>query len=95
MSEPDDLEVELLTLPDEDGNEREFALLTLVNIDEGTFAVLAPATQLDAIDSPDLDLYAFRWVEEGEDIELDAVEDDEVLDRIFAVAEEMLFSGEE
>ena len=95
MSELDEVEVDLIALPDEDGVERQFAMLTLVNLDEGSFAVLAPADQLDDLGSPDLDLYAFRWTEIGEDVELDAVEDDALLDRIFELAEEMLFGDEE
>jgi uncharacterized protein YrzB (UPF0473 family) len=97
MSETDEVEVEVevILLPDEDGEEKEYAMLTLVTLDEGVFAVLAPAEQLNDLTTPNLDLYAFRWTELGEDVELDAVEDDALLDRIFALAEEMLFGDEE
>ncbi len=95
MSQPEEPEVDVIVLEDEDGKERSFALLTLVEIDDARYAVLAPVDQLDS-DDPDLDLYAFSFTEhEGGDIELDAVEDVELLDKIFVAAEEILFEDDD
>jgi uncharacterized protein YrzB (UPF0473 family) len=92
MSEEED-EFEVLTMPDENGVERDFALLTRVELEEGTFAILAPVEQVQGGDDDDmgLDLYAFSYTETEDSVELDAVEDDELLDRIFKIADEILF----
>jgi uncharacterized protein YrzB (UPF0473 family) len=96
MRDTDDKpEMDIITLPDAEGNEREFALMTLVTLDEGTFAVLAPVDQLES-DDPSIDLYAYTYEEDEEGgIDLDEIEDEELLNKVFAVAEEMLFSDDE
>lgn len=88
-------DMEIITLPDSEGNERDFALMTLVELEEGTFAVLAPVDQLES-DDPSIDLYAYTY-EEDEDggIDLDEIEDEAILEKVFALAEEMLFGDED
>lgn len=93
MSEDEPWEVDIVPIEDENGDVREFGILALVELDEGTFAVLAPAEQLEG-DDPEFDLYAFRYIEHDDGIELDAVEDDALVDRITAALDEMM-SGED
>lgn len=89
-----DAEVEIFTLTDEDGSASDYAVLTIVDLDGESYAILAPVEQLEA-DQAELDLYAFHYKEAGEeDVELDAVEDPDLLERIFEIAEEILFDGE-
>lgn len=90
----EDVALEVVTLTDENGDDQDFAFLTLVELEEGPFAVLAPVEQLEGDDpaGPQLDLYAFVFIEhDNGDIELDAVEDEGTLQRIFEVAEQMVF----
>ncbi|MCB9681178.1 MAG: DUF1292 domain-containing protein [Alphaproteobacteria bacterium] len=100
MAGPDETEIDVFTLTDEDGNEADYGFLLLVELEEGRFAVLAPLDQLegdddgsDDPDGPGLDLYAFAYVEEDDGVRLDEVESDDLLDRIFEVAEKALFEG--
>lgn len=92
--EPEELDV--YTLADEDGNEAEYALLAVVDLDEeGQFAVFAPVDQVESED-PDLDLYAFHYRDVGEDdIALDPVEDEDLLALVFAKAEQILFGEDD
>jgi uncharacterized protein YrzB (UPF0473 family) len=92
MSEEED-EFEVLVLPDEDGNEREFALLTLVELEEGTFAILAPLEQVEGggEEEASMDLYAFTYAETDDGVELDEIEDEALVEKVFGVAEEILF----
>lgn len=90
MSEQPSLGV--LTLPDSDGVDTDFDVLTVLPVEGTQYAVLAPVEQLDSEeDGATLDLYIFQWEEDDENVTLHAVEDDEVLDRVMAVAEEELF----
>ncbi|HMV68274.1 MAG TPA: DUF1292 domain-containing protein [Myxococcota bacterium] len=101
MREVDDVEepepeLEVVTLPDEDGNERDFALMTMVELDEGTFAVFAPVDQLDDVENPSIDLYAFSYTEaEDGTVDLQPIDDEALLDRVFEIAEEILFGDED
>lgn len=92
--ENEESEVEVITLVDDEGVEQDFAFLTLVELDGASYAVLAPVSQLEA-NEPNLDLYAFTYTEVDDGAQLDAVEDEDLLDRIFEVAEEALFDDEE
>ncbi len=90
-------EVDVFTLTDEEGEDRDFAFLALITLEQGEFAILAPVDQLDAAEEdPELDLYAFRYTElEDGEVQLDAVEDEELLDIVFEEADRILFGGDE
>lgn len=92
MQEEDDYDV--ITLEDENGAETDFAFLGLVGVDGKQYAILCPVEQLETED-PDLDLYAFQYTETDDGADLDAVEDDELLTRIFTLAETELFGDDE
>ncbi|MCB9666126.1 MAG: DUF1292 domain-containing protein [Alphaproteobacteria bacterium] len=90
-----DPELDIVTLTDEEGNDRDFAILAVFPVgDDGQFALLAPVDELDS-GEPDLDLYAFRYLEDDDGVDLEAVEDEDLLDRIFAEADRVLFEDEE
>jgi len=92
MQEEDDYEV--VTLEDEDGAETDFAFLGLIGIDGKQYAILCPVEQLETED-PDLDLYAFLYTETDDGAELDAVQDDALIQQIFTLAETELFGDDE
>lgn len=96
MADTENEEMDVFTLSDEDGNEAEYALLAIVDLEEeGQFAVFAPVEQVES-DEPDLDLYAFHYREVGEDdVALDPVEDEDLLALVFAKAEQILFGDDE
>ncbi len=81
-------------LEDEDGESHEFAMLVLLDLEEGQVAVMAPVSQLDNDEDPAFDLYAFHYAEDEDGISLTAVEDDELIEKVFELAEIELF-GEE
>lgn len=85
---------EVFTLEDEDGAETDFAFLGTVEIDAQDYAILCPVEQLETED-PDLDLYAFKYAETDDGVELDAVDDEALLTRIFTLAETALFGDED
>jgi uncharacterized protein YrzB (UPF0473 family) len=89
---------ELVVLEDADGNELNFAFLGVVELEgEGEFALLAPAEQMLDEDDDALDVFIFRYDYDDEE-ELEnflPIEDDELVQRVAAVAEKMLESGEE
>ncbi len=72
-------EVDVFTLTDEEGEDRDFAFLALITLEQGEFAILAPVDQLDAAEEdPELDLYAFRYTElEDGEVQLDGDEDED------------------
>lgn len=87
-------EWEVITLEDESGAETDFAFLGLVGVDGQQYAILCPVEQLE-VDDPDLDLYAFAYTETEDGADLEAVEDDALLTRIFTLAETELFGDDE
>lgn len=92
--EDESLDIEIYTLPDEDGNEIDYALMTHIDLQgEGKFVILAPAEQLDSEDET-LDLYAFSYTEENGEPVFGEIEDEALLEKVFALAEEILFGDE-
>jgi uncharacterized protein YrzB (UPF0473 family) len=94
MSEAEDNEIEIVHMTDEDGVEQPFAMLAVLELEEDLYAVLAPLAQLEA-EEPELDLYAFQYVEHEEEIELIALEEDELIDAVLDAAERLWFQEAE
>ncbi len=90
----DDETFDIVTLEDENGDEVDFAFLGTVEVDGKDYAVLCPYEQLETED-PDIDLYAFEYTETEDGAELDAVEDDDLLTKIFSIAETALFGDDD
>jgi uncharacterized protein YrzB (UPF0473 family) len=96
LADTENEELDVFTLVDEDGNEVDFALLAVIELeDEGQFAVMAPVDQVEE-DAPSLDLEFFHLTEVGEDdIQLDPVDDEDLLALLYAKAGQMLGLEEE
>lgn len=80
-------EIEVITLESDDGEESDFALMGIIDLDGQEFAALVPAEQLEANEGEDLDLYTFRYREadDGERF-FEAIEDEALAQRVFDAA---------
>lgn len=91
----EDEEFDIITLVDDDGKEAEYAFLVLVELDAGQYAVLCPAEQLSD-EEAELELSAFAYTESDDgEITLDAVESEELHNRVLDIAEEALFGDDD
>ncbi len=71
--------VDTIMLPNEDGTEEEYAILDEFKFEENMYMIVAPVDG-DMIDDSTTELFRFR--EEGEDIILDAIEDEAEFKRV-------------
>lgn len=96
MADTDNDDLDVFTLVDEEGNEVDFALLAVIELEgEGQFAVMAPVDQVEE-ESPELDLEFFHLTEVGEeDMQLDPVDDEDLLALLYAKAGQILGLEEE
>lgn len=69
-------EPEIIYIPDEDGNEEEFEVIMKFEVD-GSDAQYMMVVPLDAEDDDVDEVYAFRYEEDGDDLKLYTIEDDE------------------
>jgi|JI10StandDraft_1071094.scaffolds.fasta_scaffold432920_2 uncharacterized protein YrzB (UPF0473 family) len=85
-------EIQIFTLVDEDGEEEDFAVVTIVDLPEGRFAVLTQAEAMFAEDGEDeLELYVFHYGEDEEgEAQLDPVEDDALVEKILEIVDQQL-----
>lgn len=83
-------EKERIIIPDEDGNEQLFEELFKFTVDETgkSYILLVPVGSLDDDEEEEVDVFAFRYVDKGndKDLELYPIETDEEWDMV----EEML-----
>ena len=88
--------VDLITLINDEGEEMEFEILDIIEIDEGNFDVLDPYYEnpADAVNDPG-EYYIMEVFEKDGEEELAEIEDDEKLDRIAAIFEENYYSEDE
>lgn len=96
MADPTDNDV--VVLEDAEGNEAEFAVLGIIELeDEGSFALLAPTWQLDGPEEDPLEIYVFRYdYDEADQSEAFLpLEDEELVARVGELAERMMVSEEE
>lgn len=77
----------IITFENEDGETIEFAQLVVFEIEDITYAALAPMVQLDR---GEVELYLFRTGEEDGDRFYNPVEDDALAQRAFDVAVKLL-----
>lgn len=90
-----ELQNELITLVDEDGNEHQFLLLDIVNVNDNDYAIMVVAEEA-AADDEEEEAVIFR-IEEGEDGQqsLIVVDEDEEWEAVVAAWEEMIGLEEE
>jgi len=87
---------DLVTLVDEDGNEHEFVVLAIVDMDGSEFAMLAPLDQVDDDSEPELELFLFTY-QETEDgyAEFGEIEDDATYQAVQAYCATLLDTDDE
>ncbi|MBQ6528249.1 MAG: DUF1292 domain-containing protein [Clostridia bacterium] len=79
-----------ITLVDEDNVEHQFEMIDTVLYKDETYAILAPYEELqDESDSDEeINLVILRMVETDDDISLETVDDEDLLDAVYAAFQE-------
>lgn len=84
MAKEEDLhleEPEIIYIPDEDGNEEEFEVIMKFEIESGPFAgkqyMMVVPVEAEGEEEETDEVYAFRYVEDGEDLQLYTIDDEE------------------
>jgi uncharacterized protein YrzB (UPF0473 family) len=73
---------DMIIIVDDEGNEREFAVLAVVEVEEVDYAMLAPREQLESDEDGELELFLFKYVESDEGIELSEIEDEKTYEMV-------------
>ena len=89
--EYESVELDVVTLIDEDGKEEDYAVVLVFPVNDITYAALCPIIDGDVID--DENVMFFRYAEEGDEVSLDDLEEDEA--ELVAREYEMLCSEDE
>ncbi|MEX1031520.1 MAG: DUF1292 domain-containing protein [Paenibacillaceae bacterium] len=74
--ENNDYEPEIIYIPDEEGNEEEFEVVMKFEMDdtEKKYMMVVP---MDSEDEEEDEVFAFRYEEDGDDLKLFTIEDEE------------------
>ncbi|GAA3407996.1 DUF1292 domain-containing protein [Paenibacillus hodogayensis] len=74
-------EPEIIYIPDEDGNEEEFEVIMKFEVESGQFAgnlyMMVVPVETDETDEETDEVYAFRYEEDGDDLQLYTIENEE------------------
>lgn len=73
-----------ITLVDDNNEEHQFELIDTVKYEEEMYAVLAPYDEVNDESVDEVDLVILRMVEEGDEISLEDVDDEDLLDAVYA-----------
>ncbi len=66
---------EVITIPDEEGGEEAFEVIMTFEVDDGRKYLMAVSAEEEDVDEEEV--FAFRYEENGEDLDLFLIEDDE------------------
>ena len=77
-----------ITLVDENNEEHQFELIDTVKYEEDTYAVMAHYGDIDDESEDEINLVILRMVEEGDEISLETVADEDLLDAVYAAFQE-------
>ena len=72
----EEMEPEIIYIPDEDGNEEEFEVIMKFEVD-GSDRKYMMVVPLDGGDDDTDEVYAFRYEEDGDELKLYTIEDEE------------------
>ena len=87
MNEFEDDDIEDLgpfTLVDDNNEEHQFELIDTVKYEDEMYAVFAPYEEMNDESADEVDLVILRMVEEGDEISLEDVDDEDLLDAVYA-----------
>ncbi|WP_199617316.1 DUF1292 domain-containing protein [Paenibacillus alkalitolerans] len=81
MEATDELEPEIIYIPDEEGNEEEFEVIMKFEVDgsDNKYMMVVP---LESDDDETDEVYAFRYEEEGDELKLYTIDDEEEWDMV-------------
>jgi len=88
------LEDEIITLTDEDGQEHQFAILDVIEVDNKEYAILIPTDEAEAENEDEAVILRLETDESGEEVLVD-IEDDEEWQRVAQVWEELVESEDD
>ncbi|GBF10082.1 MULTISPECIES: DUF1292 domain-containing protein [Tepidibacillus] len=71
---------EFIFIPDEDGNEEKFEILYQFDVEDKHYILVVPTDIPD--DEEEAEVYAFRYEENGEDMTLFTIQDEEEWDLV-------------
>jgi uncharacterized protein YrzB (UPF0473 family) len=84
MSKEEELnleEPEIIYIPDEEGNEEEFEVIMKFEVESGQFAgnkyMMVVPVEVDEEDDETDEVYAFRYEEDGDDLQLYTIDNEE------------------
>ncbi|WP_207952106.1 DUF1292 domain-containing protein [Paenibacillus turpanensis] len=90
----EDYEPEIIFIPDEEGNEEEFEVIMKFEVD-GSEAKYMMVVPVDSDDEEADEVYAFRYEEEGDDLKLYTIEDEEEWNMVEETFNTLLAESEE
>ncbi|MGN7453276.1 DUF1292 domain-containing protein [Paenibacillus pasadenensis] len=72
-------EPEIIYIPDEEGNEEEFEVIMKFEVDgsDQKYMMVVPLSAEEGEDEEEDEVYAFRYEEDGDDLKLYTIEDEE------------------
>ncbi len=92
MSEEQEYEPQLVSITDDNGQEFVMELIGLVDQDGSTYGVFQPFEEIEDDDDDDIDVVIMKVLEDGDEMQLESVADDELADKILAAFTEMVES---
>lgn len=95
QEELDNQEIQVITLQNEDGSDRDFEIVDELEYEGSKFYALLPyydsVEDLDSKDEDeDTEILILRGVMEGDDEMLEVIEDDDLFDKVAAIFDERL-----
>ena len=92
VSESEDMQEVIVFTMDVGNGEEAFCVIDFVDIEEGVYAITTPEVQYDDEESPEWDVYVFRYqVTDDGDIDLTPVDDEELRGRVLQEYERLGF----
>ena len=79
---------DLVTLVDEEGNEHQFELIDVIEVDERRYAIMTPVEEDDSAEEGEAYIFRLETDENGEEILVD-VDDEDEFDRVCAALDEL------
>jgi len=92
LDESEEMDDLLVTFEDEDGNEVDFMVLAVMDIEGQDYAMLAPVAQLGDEESDEgIELYYFKYTDNGDgDETYDEIEDEALLEKVHTAFGELM-----
>jgi uncharacterized protein YrzB (UPF0473 family) len=87
-------EPEIIYIPDDDGNEEEFEVIMKFEVD-GSDQKYMMVVPVDQADDEEGEVYAFRYEEDGDDLKLYTIEDEEEWDMVEETFNTLMAEAEE